>query len=58
MKSGANISDINRIKEMYAEGMTAEEISAQMQIHLKCVESFEPDVEEDEDDEDENLLGE
>ncbi len=51
MKSGANINDVNRIKELYDGGFTAEEISQRMQIVLSCVESFEPeDVEDEEED--------
>jgi hypothetical protein len=42
MKPGANFQDINRIRAMYAEGKSAEEISAALNIVLTCVESYAP----------------
>jgi len=53
MKSGANLNDVNRINEMYAEGLTAEEISEELKIVLSCVASFDPEPELDGEDEDE-----
>lgn len=40
MKPGANPSEINRMKRMYAEGLNAQEISDALLVALPCVESF------------------
>jgi hypothetical protein len=46
MKLGANYSDKNRIARGAAAGMSAEDISASLNIVVTCVESYMPVAEE------------
>jgi hypothetical protein len=41
-KMGANNSDIVEFKRRYEKGQTAEQISQEMNIDLRCVKSFDP----------------
>jgi len=47
MKQGANRSDINRIRELAALGLTVSEISAKTLIIPIVVANFAPDAEDD-----------
>lgn len=40
MKSGANYVDQGRIRDLQAEGNSAEDVSNMLQIELSCIESF------------------
>ena len=42
MKQGANRRDLNRIAELFEEGLNPKEISARLNIALYVVKNFQP----------------